>query len=119
MLHDIAAWLNANHRSCTETDTLWLMIGMFGQLFFASRFFVQLFYSEKAKKSVMPVAFWYISIGGGLITLAYSMRLGQMGLPFFIGQIGGLAVYARNLMLIHREKSREKALAAAAPLRHD
>jgi len=75
---------------------------------FASRFFVQLFYSERAKKSVMPVAFWYISIGGGLITLVYSVRLGQMGLPFFIGQIGGLAVYARNLMLIHREKARNR-----------
>ena len=107
MLHNVTAWLSANHTNCTTTDTLWLMIGMFGQLFFASRFFVQLFYSEKAKKSVMPVAFWYISIGGGLITLVYSVRLGQMGLPFFIGQVGGLVVYARNLMLIYREKARQ------------
>lgn len=118
MLHDISAWLSGSHTSCTTTDTLWLTIGMFGQLFFASRFFVQLFYSEKAKKSVMPVAFWYISIGGGLITLAYSVRLGQMGLPFLIGQVGGLVVYVRNLMLIWREKRQEKAV-AAAPLRHD
>jgi Predicted membrane protein len=117
MLHDISAWLSAAHTNCTTTDTMWFMVGMFGQLFFASRFFVQLFYSEKAKKSVMPVAFWYISIGGGLITLVYSVRLGQMGLPFFIGQVGGLVVYARNLMLIYREKNRPKALDAvpAAP----
>jgi lipid-A-disaccharide synthase-like uncharacterized protein len=113
MLHQISAWLSAPHTNCTSTDTLWLMIGMFGQLFFASRFFVQLFYSERAKKSVMPVAFWYISIGGGLITLVYSVRLGQMGLPFFIGQIGGLVVYARNLVLIFREKKRAKAAAPA------
>jgi len=106
MLDQMTAWLVSNHTNCTTTDTLWLMIGMFGQLFFASRFFVQLFYSEKAKKSVMPVAFWYISLGGGLITLVYSVRLGQMGLPFFVGQIGGLVVYGRNLMLIHREKAR-------------
>ncbi len=111
MLNQITSWLSSNHTNCTTTDTLWLMIGMFGQLFFASRFFVQLFYSEKAKKSVMPVAFWYISIGGGLITLAYSVRLGQMGLPFFIGQVGGLAVYVRNLMLIHKEKARARAAA--------
>ena len=104
MVHQISAWLSANHTNCTTQDTLWLIVGMCGQLFFASRFFVQLFYSEKAKKSVMPVAFWYISIGGGLITLVSSVRLGQMGLPFFIGQVGGLAVYARNLMLIYREK---------------
>lgn len=108
MLHEISAWLFSNYTECKTTDMLWLMVGMFGQVFFASRFFVQLFYSEKAKKSVMPVAFWYISIVGGLITLVYSVRLGQMGLPFFIGQVGGLAVYARNLMLIHREKKAQK-----------
>ncbi len=106
MLHDISAWLSAIHTNCTSTDTLWLMVGMVGQVVFASRFFVQLFYSERAGKSVMPVAFWYISIIGGLITLVYSVRLGQMGLPFFIGQVGGLVVYARNLMLIHRERAR-------------
>jgi lipid-A-disaccharide synthase-like uncharacterized protein len=109
MLDQIMAWLAAPHSSCTNSDMLWFMVGMFGQLFFASRFFVQLFYSEKAKKSVMPVAFWYISIGGGLVTLVYSIRLGQMGLPFFIGQVGGLAVYVRNLMLIYREKARAAA----------
>jgi lipid-A-disaccharide synthase-like uncharacterized protein len=113
MLQNFSAWLHTVHTNCTTTDTVWFMVGMFGQLFFASRFFVQLFYSEKAKKSVMPVAFWYISIGGGLVTLIYSVRLGQMGLPFFIGQIGGLVVYARNLMLIYREKARAKALGAA------
>ena len=104
MLHQIYTWLFTNHTNCTTTDTLWLTIGVAGQMLFASRFFVQLFYSERAKKSVMPVAFWYFSLGGGLITLLYSVRLGQMGLPFFFGQLGGLFVYARNLMLIYREK---------------
>jgi lipid-A-disaccharide synthase-like uncharacterized protein len=120
MLQNLSAWLQTAHTNCTTTDTVWFMVGMVGQLFFASRFFVQLFYSEKAKKSVMPVAFWYISIGGGLITLVYSVRLGQMGLPFFIGQVGGLVVYVRNLMLIYREKARLKALATApVPPGHD
>jgi lipid-A-disaccharide synthase-like uncharacterized protein len=104
MFHDAAAWLSANHTNCTTTDTLWMLIGMVGQLLFASRFFVQLFYSEKAKKSVVPVAFWYFSLGGGLITLVYAFRLGQMGLPFLLGQFGGIFVYVRNLMLIYREK---------------
>lgn len=58
MLQQFSSWLGSSHTNCTTTDTLWLMIGMFGQMFFASRFFVQLFYSEKAGKSVMPVAFW-------------------------------------------------------------
>jgi lipid-A-disaccharide synthase-like uncharacterized protein len=108
MLHHLATWLSANYTQYETTDMLWLVVGMIGQVVFASRFFVQLFYSEKAKKSVMPVAFWYISIAGGLITLVYSVRLGQMGLPFLIGQVGGLAVYGRNLMLIHREKKAQK-----------
>jgi len=109
MLDHFSTWLTANHTNCTTSDTLWFLVGMFGQLFFASRFFVQLFYSERAKKSVVPVAFWYISIGGGLITLVYSVRLGQMGLPFFIGQVGGLVVYVRNLMLIYKDKARSRA----------
>ncbi len=108
MLHHLAAWLSTTYTQYETTDMLWLVVGMVGQVVFASRFFVQLFYSERAKKSVMPVAFWYISIGGGLITLVYSVRLGQMGLPFLVGQVGGLAVYARNLMLIHREKKAQK-----------
>jgi Predicted membrane protein len=90
-------------------DVIWLTIGFGGQALFASRFFVQLFYSERAGKSVMPVAFWYFSLGGGLITTVYALHLGKSGLPFLMGQVGGLVVYARNLMLIYREKAREKA----------
>lgn len=95
----LLTWMNTEH--------IWLIIGFGGQALFASRFFVQLFYSERAKKSVVPVAFWYFSLGGGLITLVYSIHLGKMGLPFMMGQLGGLVVYARNLMLIYREKARE------------
>lgn len=87
-------------------DRVWIAIGFIGQMLFASRFFVQLFRSEMEGRSVIPVAFWYFSIGGGLVTLVYSFHLGQMGLPFLIAQIGGLVVYVRNLWLIHREKNR-------------
>ncbi len=90
-------------------DALWLTVGFGGQLLFASRFLVQLFYSERAKKSVMPIAFWYFSLGGGLITTVYAVHLGKGGLPFLMGQIGGLLVYIRNLMLIYREKARTTA----------
>jgi len=109
MLDQVAAWLFAPHTNCTTVDTLWLSIGFFGQALFASRFFVQLFKSEMAGRSVVPVAFWYFSLGGGLITLVYSVHLGQMGLPFLMGQIGGLVVYVRNLMLIYRERTRAAA----------
>jgi lipid-A-disaccharide synthase-like uncharacterized protein len=92
-------------------DRVWIAIGFLGQMLFASRFFVQLFRSEMEGRSVIPVAFWYFSIGGGLITLVYSFHLGQVGLPFLIAQIGGLIVYVRNLWLIHREQ--KKALPGA------
>jgi lipid-A-disaccharide synthase-like uncharacterized protein len=96
-------WLTSEH--------IWLAVGFFGQILFASRFFVQLLKSEIAGRSVIPVAFWYFSIGGGLITLVYSFHLGKVGLPFLVAQLGGLAVYFRNLHLVYRERARERALA--------
>lgn len=91
------------------SDHIWLAVGFFGQMLFASRFFVQLLKSEMVGRSVVPVAFWYFSIGGGLITLVYSYHLGPVGLPFLVAQLGGLVVYARNLHLIYREKRRAAA----------
>jgi lipid-A-disaccharide synthase-like uncharacterized protein len=89
------------------SDHVWIAVGFVGQILFGSRFFVQLFKSEVEGKSVIPLSFWYLSIGGGLITLIYSIHLGQDGLPFLVAQIGGLLVYARNLQLVHRERSRK------------
>ena len=87
------------------TENIWLMVGFLGQALFASRFFIQLFKSELVGRSVIPLAFWYFSIGGGVITLVYAYHLGQVGLPFLIAQGGGLLVYARNLYLIFRERA--------------
>jgi lipid-A-disaccharide synthase-like uncharacterized protein len=91
------------------SDHVWLAVGFIGQALFASRFFVQLLKSEIEGRSVVPVAFWYFSIGGGLITLVYAYHLGPVGLPFLIAQGGGLLVYARNLQLVYREKRRKAA----------
>lgn len=96
-------WMTSEH--------IWIGVGFVGQILFASRFLVQLFRSEMEGRSVIPVAFWYFSIGGGLITLVYSFHLGKVGLPFLVAQLGGLFVYARNLHLVYREKARERAAA--------
>jgi lipid-A-disaccharide synthase-like uncharacterized protein len=85
-------------------DHIWIAVGFIGQALFASRFFVQLLKSEMEGRSVIPVAFWYFSIGGGLITLVYSFHLGKVGLPFLVAQLGGLVVYIRNLWLVRRER---------------
>ena len=84
-------------------DTTWLFVVFAGQALFASRFIVQWFRSEMEGRSVIPVAFWYFSLGGGLITLAYAIHIGSG--PFVLGQAPGVVVYARNLYLIFKERA--------------
>jgi lipid-A-disaccharide synthase-like uncharacterized protein len=83
-------------------DLIWLTIGLIAQLSFSMRFLVQWISSEKARKSVMPVAFWWFSIGGGVLLLAYGIYRGEP--VIILGQSFGLVVYARNLWLIHVER---------------
>jgi len=82
----------------------WIIIGFIGQALFAGRFFVQWIASEKQKKSVMPIYFWFFSIGGGTILLIYAISI--LNPVFIIGQATGLFIYTRNLMLLAREKKR-------------
>lgn len=82
------------------TDQLWLTIGLLGQALFSARFFVQWIASERRKRSVVPRAFWYFSVGGGITLLAYAIY--RRDPVFVIGQGAGLLVYARNLWFIHR-----------------
>jgi lipid-A-disaccharide synthase-like uncharacterized protein len=83
-------------------SSLWVVVGFLGQFFFFSRFVVQWIAAERRGESVIPIAFWYLSISGGLILLVYSIHLKD---PVFItGQSVGVFVYVRNLMLIHRKK---------------
>jgi lipid-A-disaccharide synthase-like uncharacterized protein len=76
----------------------WVVLGFMAQGFFTMRFVVQWIASERARKSVMPVAFWFFSIGGGVLLLAYALYRKD---PVFIaGQALGLLVYTRNLYFI-------------------
>ena len=85
----------------TTTETVWIAIGFFGQALFFGRLLIQWIVSERQAESRMPVAFWYLSLVGGLITLAYAIYRRD---PVFIaGQSIGALVYVRNLMLIHRQ----------------
>ena len=87
------------------TETLWLVIGFLGQAFFSMRFVCQWLYSEYLKKSVIPRAFWYFSLLGGVTLLSYAIY--RMDPVFILGQAFGLLVYSRNLYLIFRERRRE------------
>ncbi len=85
-----------------DTTTIWLGIGFIGQALFSARFLIQWISSEKHKKSVIPIAFWYFSLGGGVTLLSYAIfRLDPV---FILGQAGGLLVYSRNLYFVLRER---------------
>ncbi|WP_406694650.1 lipid-A-disaccharide synthase N-terminal domain-containing protein [Singulisphaera sp. Ch08] len=84
--------------------SLWVKIGFLGQAAFTARFLVQWVASEKKKASVVPVAFWWLSIVGGLILLAYAIH--RRDPVIIVGQATGLLVYIRNLMLVQRARSR-------------
>lgn len=73
-------------------------VGFIGQLLFSSRFIVQWIASERARNSVMPVVFWWLSLAGGVTLLSYAIW--RMDPVFIMGQGMGLVVYARNLFLI-------------------
>ena len=83
------------------------MLGMLGQALFFSRFLVQWIASEKKGRSVVPLSFWYLSIGGGGLLLFYAIW--RKDPVITLGQLVGLFVYVRNLMLIHRHKSAQPA----------
>lgn len=82
--------------------TPWLVVGFAGQTLFFSRFLVQWIATERKGESVVPTSFWYLSLGGGLILLAYAIR--QADPVFIAGQATGAFVYVRNLMLIRRRR---------------
>ena len=76
----------------------WVLLGYVAQIMFTMRFVVQWIASERARKSVIPVAFWFFSIGGGVLLLVYALYRRD---PVFIaGQAFGLVVYIRNLYFI-------------------
>jgi lipid-A-disaccharide synthase-like uncharacterized protein len=91
-----------NDSALMLSDAQWLAVGLAGQALFSARFVLQWARSEKAGRSVVPVGFWYLSAGGGLVLTVYAIRLADP--VFIIGQGAGLLVYFRNLWLIHRPR---------------
>lgn len=87
-----------------DIDKTWLAIGLVGQALFSARFVVQWLQSEKVKKSVIPSAFWYFSMAGGLTLLAYAIH--RRDPVFIIGQGTGLFIYFRNLQFLWRDRRR-------------
>jgi lipid-A-disaccharide synthase-like uncharacterized protein len=80
----------------------WVLVGYAGQALFSMRFIVQWVASERVGRSVIPVAFWFFSIGGGVLLFVYALYIRDP--VFIIGQGLGLFVYLRNLYFVFRER---------------
>ncbi len=83
-------------------DKLWLIVGFLGQVIFGGRFVIQWISSERARKSYVPIAFWYMSIAGAACLLVYALH--KKDPVFILGQSTGFLIYSRNLYLIRRQK---------------
>ena len=83
----------------------WVIFGFFGQALFFMRFFVQWIASEIKKESVIPIQFWFFSIGGGAVLFTYAVH--KKDPVFIVGQATGLFIYLRNLVLIYRKKAQQ------------
>jgi len=81
---------------------IWLLIGLGGQALFTARFLVQWIASERAGRSVVPLAFWVFSIGGGLITLVYGIHRREP--VIILGQSLSIFIYLRNVVFVLRER---------------
>ena len=85
----------------------WVALGFLAQALFSMRFLVQWIASERAGRSIIPMAFWLFSIGGGALLFAYSLYRRD---PVYIaGQGLGLFIYLRNLYFVLRERGQATA----------
>jgi lipid-A-disaccharide synthase-like uncharacterized protein len=87
-----------------SSPEFWLAVGFLGQFFFTARFLVQWAVSEKKCDSIVPVAFWWLSLLGGGTLLAYALH--RRDPVIIVGQAMGVFVYTRNLMLVKKAECR-------------
>lgn len=105
LLNDLGGRL---HTIFIDSFDMVVLIGLLGQLLFTARFIVQWIASERAGRSVVPISFWFFSLGGGFILLGYAVY--RQDPVFIIGQALGSLIYMRNLMLIAKSRRETKTL---------
>ena len=87
-------------------EKYWLALGFTAPLLFTARFLIQWIASERTGRSVIPVAFWFLSLSGGSLLLIYAMW--RKDPVFIFGQCAGVFIYSRNLYLIYQERRGQK-----------
>lgn len=104
----MAALIDWFHAVFIEQFDFWLIFGLAAQSMFMMRFVVQWMASERVGRSIVPIAFWFFSIAGGIMLFTYGVIKKE---PIIIlGQGLGLVIYFRNLWLIFKEKRRDPAI---------
>jgi lipid-A-disaccharide synthase-like uncharacterized protein len=96
---DLVGWV---HKVFVEQFSLWVALGFIAQFMFMMRFVVQWIASERARRSVVPIPFWFFSVAGGALLLAYAIQ--RQDPVFIAGQALGLVIYGRNIWFILRER---------------
>ncbi len=98
-----AGWLETLFNITSPVGILWVTVGLLGQVLFTGRMLIQWFASEKSGRSVIPVAFWWMSLIGATMLLVYFIwRRDIVGI---LGQATGWGIYVRNLVLIRRSRA--------------
>lgn len=83
----------------------WELFGLIGEGLFFARLLAQWIASERVKKPVIPVVYWYMSLAGAVILVAYALHIGSFAV--LLPQIVGVFFYSRGLQLEYFSRSRE------------
>ena len=105
LLAALAQWWSTT----PTTEIVWLGLGFMAQLMFSMRFIVQWIASERARRSIVPETFWYFSLVGGAMLLAYAIY--RLDPVFIMGQAMGLVIYSRNIYFIRSNRKQEREAA--------
>lgn len=99
MIDKLIGW----YASTSAAEMVWIGVGLFAQMMFMMRFVVQWIASERVRRSIVPETFWYFSIAGGVLLLAYSIY--RVDPVYMFGQGLGLIIYFRNLYFVWTHKN--------------
>lgn len=105
MISQLGDWF---HVVFVEQFTAWIVLGFIAQGLFTMRFLVQWIASERAGRSIIPIAFWFFSLGGGVLLFIYAIH--RQDPVFIAGQGMGVFIYVRNLWLIANERNSLSAI---------
>lgn len=94
----------------TPFGIAWVTLGLLGQVLFTGRMIVQWLVSEKQKQSVVPPAFWWMSLIGASMLITYFIW--RKDIVGFLGQGTGWLIYTRNLWLIYKSKPKPEEVEA-------